>query len=61
MTVGFLLNIWLIKKRMVRTLNTDIWDYCHILFCGAAAYVIFHSILLSAVICLAVLIIMVKC
>ena len=60
-TVGFLLNIWLIKKRMVRTLNTDIWDYCHILFCGAAAYVIFHSILLSAVICLAVLIITVKC
>ena len=60
-TAGFLLNVWLVKKHVTRTLNTDIWDYCHILFCGATAYVVFHSILLSAGICLVMLLITVKC
>lgn len=42
---GFLLNVWWIRKGWIRTLNTDIWDYCHILFCSAIAYVVFHSVL----------------
>lgn len=58
---GFLLNIFLIKKRLVKTLNTDIWDYCHILFCGAVAWVVFENVLFSVLICLAVAAITAKC
>lgn len=57
---GFLLNVLLVKKHKVKTLNTDIWDYCHILFCGAIAYVVFHNFLLSAGICIAALLITIK-
>lgn len=42
---GYALNVLLIQKGFTRTLNTDIWDYCHILFCAAIAYVVFDSVL----------------
>lgn len=58
---GFVINVFLIRRRAVRTLNTDIWDYCHILFCGAIGYVLFRSFWLSAALCLVTLLITLKC
>lgn len=57
---GYVLNVWLIRKGITRTLNTDVWDYCHILFCSAITYVVFDSVLLAIVIGILGLVITVK-
>lgn len=58
---GYALNVLLIKKGFTRTLNTDVWDYCHILFCASIAYVVFDSILIAILIGLLGAVITVKC
>ena len=47
---GYALNVLMINKGWTRTLNTDVWDYCHILFCAAIAYVVFDSVLIAILI-----------
>ena len=58
---GYALNVLMIKKRWTRTLNTDVWDYCHILFCAAITYMVFNSILLAIFVGLLGAVITVKC
>lgn len=57
---GYLLNVLLIKWKITRTLNTDVWDYCHILFCASIAYVVFDSALLAIAVGLLGLVLTVK-
>lgn len=41
----YALNVLLIRRGWTRTLNTDVWDYCHILFAAGISYVVFDSVL----------------
>lgn len=41
--VGFAINLILVRTKIVKTLNVDIWNYMHFLVPGALAYYIFNS------------------
>lgn len=41
--IGLLVNLALVRLKLVKTLNIDIWNYMHFLVPGAFAYYLFHS------------------
>lgn len=45
--VGLLINILLVRTKITKTLNVDIWNYMHFLVPGALAYFVFDSFLIG--------------
>ncbi|EOH95575.1 PTS transporter subunit IIC [Enterococcus pallens] len=43
--VGLLLNLLLIRFKIVKTMNIDIWNYMHFLIPGFLTYVLFNSVI----------------
>lgn len=41
--LGLLINIFLVRIKVTKTLNVDIWNYMHFLVPGALAYFLFNS------------------
>ncbi|MHB9863404.1 PTS transporter subunit IIC [Streptomyces sp. YIM S03343] len=41
------LNLILIKLRLVKVLNVDIWNFIHFMIPGAMAYALFHSVVIG--------------
>lgn len=45
--VGILINIILVRLKLTKTLNVDIWNYMHFLVPGALAYFLFDSFVIG--------------
>lgn len=45
--LGIILNLMLVRLKLTKTLNVDIWNYMHFLVPGALAYFVFDSFLLG--------------
>ncbi|MDK6430136.1 PTS transporter subunit IIC, partial [Enterococcus faecalis] len=41
--IGLVLNLILVRLKLTKTLNVDIWNYMHFLVPGALAYFIFDN------------------
>lgn len=48
--IGLLINIILVRLKLTKTLNVDIWNYMHFLVPGALAYFIFDSFFIGLVV-----------
>lgn len=51
--LGLLINIALVRLKVTKTLNVDIWNYMHFLVPGALAYFIFNSFWIGLMVTLA--------
>ncbi|HFK4062386.1 TPA: PTS transporter subunit IIC, partial [Escherichia coli] len=45
--VGIVLNLILVRLKLTKTLNVDIWNYMHFLVPGALAYFVFDSFIIG--------------
>lgn len=45
--IGIILNLLLVRFKLTKTLNVDIWNYMHFLVPGALAYYVFDSFLVG--------------
>ncbi|MHA3940735.1 PTS transporter subunit IIC, partial [Salmonella enterica subsp. enterica serovar Infantis] len=45
--IGIILNLILVRLKLTKTLNVDIWNYMHFLVPGALAYFVFDSFFLG--------------
>ncbi|EAA2974036.1 PTS galactitol transporter subunit IIC [Escherichia coli] len=45
--VGIILNLILVRLKLTKTLNVDIWNYMHFLVPGALAYFVFDSFIIG--------------
>ncbi|MDD4370364.1 MAG: PTS galactitol transporter subunit IIC [Anaerostipes sp.] len=48
-----LINIILLKLKVTKVINVDIWNFMHFLVPGALAYVLFHNVVLGAIVTIA--------
>ncbi len=48
--IGIAINLLLVRMKLTKTLNVDIWNYMHFLVPGALAYFIFDSFIIGLVV-----------
>lgn len=51
--LGLLINVLLVRLKVTKTLNVDIWNYMHFFIPGALAYFLFHNFWLGLFVTLA--------
>ena len=50
--LGMALNIFLVRMKITKTLNVDVWNYMHIIIPGGMVYYLFHSFIAGLIVSL---------